>query len=77
MVGLHVVGHMVRRAVDSTTHQAPDHFHMHQLKSAARLYEDTPDAHVDPYEVLPMAITVLIFIVIWTAVSFDPDSYKP
>lgn len=64
MVGLHAVGHLVRRAVAAS----PDQFHIEQLKKAASLYEDSPDAQIKPAELLPMLITGLVFVVLFISV---------
>lgn len=64
MVGIHVVSHLARRAVAASQEQ----FDVEQLKKAAQLYEDTPEAEISPAEMLPILITALIFMVLFISV---------
>ncbi|KAL1306129.1 hypothetical protein AAFC00_004243 [Neodothiora populina] len=66
MVGLHVVGHLARRALDGS----PEQFQVEQLKKAARLYEDTPGAEVKPAEMIPIVLTIILFIVLYASVRY-------
>lgn len=66
MVGMHIASHLARRAVAASQ---DNQFEIEQLKRVARLYEDTPDAAILPFEVLPIFITGVIFMVLFVSVS--------
>jgi len=66
MVGVHVVSHLARRGYEAVT--SNNQFEIEQLKKAAQLYEDSPDAQIKPIEMLPMLVTGLAIVALLVSV---------
>lgn len=68
MVGVHIVSHLARRGYEAVT-TSNNQFEIEQLKKAAQLYEDSPDAQIKPIEMLPMLVTGLAIVALLMSVS--------